>query len=60
MVYDDKLAARVREALSDRRSVTEKKMFGGLAFMLRGHMAYGVVGNDLMPRIAARKKARRR
>ena len=51
MAYDEKLAARVREALSKKRSVTEKKMFGGLAFMLRGHMACGVVGDDLMARV---------
>ena len=51
MAYDEELAERVREALSDRGRVEEKKMFGGLAFMVGGHMACGVVGDDLMARI---------
>lgn len=51
MAYDEKLAARVREALKRRRGVTEKKMFGGLAFMVNGHMACGVLGEDLMVRV---------
>jgi hypothetical protein len=36
MAYDEKLAARVRDVLSDQFGVVEKKMFGGLAFMWRG------------------------
>jgi hypothetical protein len=34
MAYDERLAQRVREALSDRADLTEKKMFGGLSFLL--------------------------
>ena len=53
MPYDERLAERIRKHLGARRDVVEKKMFGGLAFMLRGHMACGVVGDDLMVRVGA-------
>lgn len=39
MSYDDALAQRLRRLLSDTEEVTERKMFGGLAFLVRGHMA---------------------
>ena len=48
MTYDDKLAQRVRKILSDDPSVGEKKMFGGLCFMRRGHMCCGIVEERLM------------
>ena len=51
MAYDDKLAERVRDVLKGRRDISEKKMFGGLAFMVRGNMACGVLGEDLMVRV---------
>ena len=51
MPYDEKLAGRVREVLKRRRGVSETKMFGGLAFLVRGHMACGIVGDDLMVRV---------
>jgi TfoX/Sxy family transcriptional regulator of competence genes len=51
MAYDEKLAERVREVLKRRRGVSEKKMFGGLAFLVNGHMACGVQGDDLMVRV---------
>jgi TfoX/Sxy family transcriptional regulator of competence genes len=51
MAYDEGVAQRVREALEDQPDVTEKRMFGGLAFMLRGHMCIGVLRNDLMVRV---------
>lgn len=51
MAYDEGLAQRIRELLDERRDVGEKKMFGGLAFMLGGHMCVGVVKNDLMVRV---------
>ena len=38
MAYDEDLANRLRELLADEPAVTEKKMFGGLAFLLHGHM----------------------
>jgi TfoX/Sxy family transcriptional regulator of competence genes len=55
MAYDEKLAERVREALSDRKGLTEKKMFGGLAFMLRGHMCCGVLQDDLVVRVGPKR-----
>lgn len=51
MVYDEKLAERMRKAMKKRRGVSEKKMFGGLAFMLKGKMFCGIVKNDLMVRV---------
>jgi TfoX/Sxy family transcriptional regulator of competence genes len=53
MAYDEKLAERVRRALVGQEGLTEKKMFGGMAFMLRGHMCCGVVGDDLVVRLGA-------
>jgi TfoX N-terminal domain len=44
VAYDEDLAARIRELVSARAGVTEKKMFGGLAFLIRGNMAVGVSG----------------
>jgi TfoX/Sxy family transcriptional regulator of competence genes len=51
MAYDEKLAERVRGALAGRPDLSERKMFGGLAFMLGGHMACGVVKDELMLRV---------
>jgi hypothetical protein len=51
MAYDEDLADRVREALPGDADVTEHKMFGGLAFLLNGHMFAGIVGNELMVRL---------
>ncbi len=51
MPYDEGLAQRIRDALDDRPGVSEKKMFGGLAFLLRGHLCVGVVGDELMVRV---------
>ena len=51
MPYNEKLGERLREALSGQRNVVEKRMFGGLAFMVRGHMCCGIVGDDLMVRV---------
>ncbi len=51
MAYNEKLADRVRAALARRRGVSEKKMFGGIAFLARGHMFCGVNGDDLMVRV---------
>ena len=44
MAYDEDLANRIRELLSGEDAVTEKKMFGGLAFLLNGNMAVGASG----------------
>ncbi len=42
MAYDEQLAERVRDLLHARAAVSEKKMFGGISFMINGHMAVGV------------------
>ena len=44
MAYDHDLANRVREQLADVDAVTERAMFGGLAFLVGGHMAVAVSG----------------
>jgi TfoX/Sxy family transcriptional regulator of competence genes len=51
MAFDEILAARVREAMLDRGELAERKMFGGLALMLNGHLCCGVIGVDLMLRV---------
>jgi len=51
MAFDEGVAQIVREILADQHGVTEKKMFGGLAFMVHGHMCVGVVGSELMVRV---------
>lgn len=51
MAYDETLADRIRRAVGSRPDVTEKKMFGGLAFLLGGKMFCGIVKDDLMVRV---------
>jgi TfoX/Sxy family transcriptional regulator of competence genes len=51
MTYDAALAARVRERLQDRPGYSERQMFGGICFLLGGHMCCGVVKGDLMVRV---------
>jgi len=48
--YDEQLANRIRPLLNGDYSVTEKKMFGGLAFIVNGHMCCGVTGANLVVR----------
>ncbi len=51
MAYDEALAARIRTALRSEPGVLEKKMFGGVAFMVSGNMACGVTGDEIMVRV---------
>lgn len=51
MAYDEQLAARVRTLLANRTDVSERKMFGGLTFMVGGNMCCGVNGNELIVRL---------
>jgi TfoX/Sxy family transcriptional regulator of competence genes len=52
VAYDEELAARTRELLADEPGVTEKRMFGGLAFLVRGNMAVAASGQGgLMVRV---------
>ncbi|MFD6133968.1 TfoX/Sxy family protein [Isoptericola sp. NPDC056618] len=48
MAYDEVLAARVRDVVAERADVVERRMFGGVAFMVNTHMAVGVGGDELM------------
>ena len=66
MAFNEALAARVREALSDARGISEKRMFGGLCFLVRGNLCCGVDADELFVRaspeagekLLARKHAR--
>jgi hypothetical protein len=51
MAYDGKLAARVRKALEPTCAFTEKRMFGGLCFLIQGHMCCGVLKDELLLRL---------
>lgn len=51
MAYDEGLAQRVRDSLARQDGVVEKKMFGGLGFMIRGNLACGIIGDDLVVRV---------
>ena len=53
MAYDEELANRVRESLGDRPDLGERKMFGGISFMVGGYMCCGVIGEDLVLRLGA-------
>ncbi|MGD8752245.1 MAG: TfoX/Sxy family protein [Anaerolineales bacterium] len=51
MAYDETLAQRARETLAGTPGLTEKKMFGGVGFLLNGNMACGVHGEGLIVRV---------
>jgi TfoX/Sxy family transcriptional regulator of competence genes len=51
MAYDEGLAERIRGVLEDRQDVSEKRMFGGVAFLVKGHMSVGIVKDELMVRV---------
>jgi hypothetical protein len=51
MAYDQSLALRIRDLLSDEEGLVEKKMFGGVGFMLHGNMACGVHKDMLVVRV---------
>ena len=57
MAYDENLAARIRTLLSDRGDVAERPMFGGLTFMLGGHMCCGVNKDELIVRLDPAEEA---
>ncbi|MGI9610611.1 MAG: TfoX/Sxy family protein [Acidimicrobiia bacterium] len=52
MAYDEGLADRVRDQLGPNPEITERKMFGGIAFMISGNMAVGISKDELMVRTA--------
>lgn len=51
MAYDMELADRIRAVVRGHKGVSEKEMFGGIAFLLDGKMFIGIVKNDLMVRV---------
>jgi TfoX/Sxy family transcriptional regulator of competence genes len=51
MAYDERLADRVRQLLGERTDVTERRMFGGLTFMVGGHMCCGINSDELILRL---------
>ena len=51
MAYDEELAGRIRAALSFHPDITEKRMFGGLAFLMNGHMICGLHKSGSMYRV---------
>ena len=51
MAYDEGVVQRVREALEDCDGISEKSMFGGIAFMRSGNMCCGIVDDNLMARV---------
>jgi len=51
LAYDESLAARIRSVLASRNDIEERKMFGGVAFLIHGNMCCGVVGDTLMLRL---------
>jgi TfoX/Sxy family transcriptional regulator of competence genes len=51
MAFDEALADRIREIVAARPELSERRMFGGIAFMLAGNICCGVIGEDLMVRL---------
>ncbi len=55
MPYDTLLATRIRAALGPLPNLEEKRMFGGVGFLINGNMACGVHKNDLIVRVGPQK-----
>jgi hypothetical protein len=53
VAYDEGLAERVREQMGGDLLMSERRMFGGLAFLSNGNMCFGVIGSDLLVRVGA-------
>ena len=51
MAFDESLAARIRDALARRKNVEERKMFGGICFLLNGNLLVGVWKDSLIARL---------
>ena len=51
MAYDEGLAERIRSVLDEQPGVSERRMFGGVAFLVKGHMSVGIVQDKLMVRV---------
>jgi TfoX/Sxy family transcriptional regulator of competence genes len=57
MPYDEALAKRIRKALGRQPGLTEKEMFGGVGFLIRGNMACGVHGREMIVRVGPENHA---
>jgi len=57
VAYDEALAARVRACLAGKRGLAERRMFGGLCFLVNGHMCAGIVDATLMLRVGPERYA---
>jgi len=57
MAYDEGAAQRLRAALGPLPGLTEKKMFGGISYLLRGNMTCGVIGEELIIRVGPAQHA---
>jgi TfoX/Sxy family transcriptional regulator of competence genes len=55
MVYNEQLAGKIHTILARRRGFSEKKMFGGMAFMLDGSMCCGALKDDLVVRVGSER-----
>ena len=58
MAFDEGLAERIRAVLGGRSDVEDKQMFGGIAFLIAGNMACGVIGDELIVRMEREDAAR--
>ena len=57
MALDENLASRIRKSLAKRKGVVEKKMFGGIGFMVNGNMACGVMKDEMLVRVDPKETA---
>ena len=55
MAYDEALAERIRSVLDGTAGIEERRMFGGLSFLIHGRMCCGVIGSDLVVRVPLEK-----
>ena len=55
MAFSESLAQRIRDALARKKNIEEKKMFGGVGFLLKGNMLVGVWKDSLIVRIGPEK-----
>jgi hypothetical protein len=59
MPFDESLVKEVRRLISGDYTLSEKRMFGGLEFMVNGHLCCGVVGQDLVVSMCATPSSKR-
>lgn len=57
MAYSESLARRIRQVFGNRRGISEKKMFGGVGFLLNGNMCVGVWKSSLIVRLGPEQAA---